>query len=261
MKNDPRSTEELIRLAIAANEDTCWDFVSVLQFRATNEVLESALELCQKGDSNAKSIGAAILGQLGIPTRAFPNESFSMLLKLLETEVDAGVLCSVGIALGHLKDSRAIEPLIRLIAHPNAEVRYGVTLGLSGHDETSALNALIELSSDEDRNVRDWATFELGSISEIDTPEIREALLQRLNDKDFEIRGEALVGLALRGDEKVIPPLLYELSSESVSRLAVEAAREISNPRVQPILIELRDWWDVDQNLLEEAIKNCSKST
>ena len=129
--------------------------------------------------------------------------------------------------------------------------------GLSTHENESAIHTLIELSADEDEDVRNWATFGIGSLIVNDTEEIREALFQRLNESNSEIRGEALVGLASRGDARVVEYLLKELSSGSVGILAVEAAIDIADPQLYTQLIALKEWWDVNQGLLEEAINAC----
>ncbi len=98
-----------------------------------------------------------------------------------------------------------------------------------------------------------------------DTQEIRDALFARVEEGDDddkeEIRGEAFVGLARRGDKRVIEPLLRELMSDSVGSLAIEAAKEIADSRLLPALLSLKEWWDVDKELLDEAILACESES
>jgi HEAT repeat protein len=125
------------------------------------------------------------------------------------------VLGSIVFACGHLHEPGCIEALLHLKRHPDADVRYAVVHALSGHEDKRAIEGLIELSSDEDEDVRNWATFDIGSRIDTDTAEIRNALFLRLEEAEAEIRGEALVGLARRNDTRVITPLLRELESAS----------------------------------------------
>jgi HEAT repeat protein len=257
-RNDPRPTEELIRTALAEeDEDAAREPVVILHYRGSREVFEAARDLCERNNPRERILGADVLGQLGIPERTFPEESLAILLGMLESEEDSDVLAAAAMALGHLRDERGIEALVRLKNHPSENVRFSVVHGLSTHENESAIGALIELSADEDEDVRNWATFGIGSLIDMDNEEIREALYKRLDESDHEIRGEALVGLARRGDERVVEYLLKEMSSDEVGTLAVEAARDIAHPRLYPILIKLKEWWDVDQALLEEAINAC----
>lgn len=258
-KQDSRSTEELIQLALSEkDEELAWQLVTILHHRATREVFEQAKALCQSQNAKERILGVNILGQLGIPDRLFIDESLAILFTLLEKEQDADVLSSIGVALGHIGDIRAVKLLVNIKNHPNEEVRFGVVFGLLGHAEKLAINALIELSSDEDEEVRNWATFGLGSLIEIDSNEIREALFNRISENNSEIRGEAFLGLAKRGDKRIVEPLLQELCSEEVGTLAVEAAKEIKDPSLHSALTDLKDWWDVNVGLLDEAIGNCS---
>jgi HEAT repeat protein len=105
--------------------------------------------------------------------------------------------------------------------------------------------------------LRDWATFALGTLHETDTPAIRDALADRLADIDIDTRCEALVGLARRRDQRALPSLHRELSGESVSPLAIEAATLIAIPQLIKELIALRARWDGDTSLLEQAIQAC----
>jgi HEAT repeat protein len=229
-----------------------------LRRRGTREVLEAAQRLCDDADPDARALGADILGQLGIPRRTFPDECAAVLVRMLEHDSDPNVLQSVAIALGHLRDPRAIEPLLRQRRHENAVVRYGVVYGLHGHEDERAIAALIELSGDEDDDVRDWATFALGSRIRVDSVAIRQALLARVDDPHADTRGEALLGLARRGDERVLEPLIRELAAERVGGRPVQAALELRDWRLRASLVRLRGRWGGDDALLDEAIRHCS---
>ena len=263
-KTDLRSTEEIVKAAISTdNEDICWDNIWILQARGGREELAAAAKLCDSADPNQRIIGINILGQLGMPDRSFPRECVDVLLELIDRESDANVIASIGIACGHLQDPRGVAPLVRWKNHPNPGVRMGVVLGLTCQEDELAIATLIELSDDEDEDIRNWATFALGSQIETNTPAIRDALFDRAilemgeDEPIAEIRGEALLGLAIRKDPRVVMPLFEELQSECVSRLAVEAASLLAEPRLYPALIHLQQWWDLDPALLREAIDNC----
>src|SRR5688500_5450727 len=81
----------------------------------------------------------------------------------------------------------------------------------------------IELSRDSDAEVRDWATFALALRDEDDEVTAR-ALLDRIDDPDFDTRCEALWGLARRRDERGLQPLVDALQREAISSLLIEAA-------------------------------------
>jgi len=245
------------------DKNAFWDIVWVLRYRGSYEVFMAASKLCESKNPKSRELGVDILGQLGIPERSFPDQSGMIILKLLENEEDLDVLISIGFALGHLKDPRGVALLVRFKNHSCADLRHSVVFGLLGQKDELAINTLIELSADEDENVRNWATFGLGQMIETDTPAIRDALFQRVileegeTDPESEIRGEALLGLAYRKDSRVINPLIAELSCGCVGRLPVEAAKEIGDALLYPVLVELHSWWDVDSNLLLEAINSC----
>ena len=262
-RSDPRSTEQLIQFALnEADDDAAWEPVMVLHFRATSEVLETAKRLCIGAAPRERKLGADILGQLGVPDRAFPDECFHTLARMVTDETDSEVLESIGIAFGHLHDIRAVELLAPLRHHISADVRLGVVHGISRQEDALAISVLIELSRDEDYEVRDWATFGLGSMIETDSPEIREALIARLADTNDDAKGEALVGLARRKDDRVLDPLLDELTSENVGLLAVEAAEDLGDPRLVPALMALKDGWrdeeDTHTKRLDSALLSCS---
>src|SRR6202035_251662 len=95
--------------------------------------------------------------------------------------------------------------------------------GSLGNEEL-AVDVLLNLMRDDDSDVRDWATFGLGSLSDKDSPTIRNALFEALNDPDVDVRQEAQVGLAKRRDIRVLPRLFALLQQPEVDDLTIEAA-------------------------------------
>jgi HEAT repeat protein len=264
----PPTTEALIQLALSAPEEaedyrqSRWHFVYLLQCRGDQEVLNQSLILTQSSNLEERQLGIHTLGQLGIPNRTFPDDCLTTLVELLGHEFDPLILRDICIALGHLNDPRSIEPQLKFCLHPDWEVRYGVVHGLSGHEDERAIAALINLSADAHPQVRNWATFGLGTLTEVDTPAIRSALYQRFITEDVEddgtaeIYGEALVGLANRKDERILPRLIEELMSDRVSTLAIEAAEALADERLYSALLQLQKWWK-RMSELEDALSVC----
>lgn len=230
--------------------------VTAVLMRVTQPFV-SAKATCRPNERSVPTF----LDSLAVPSpRALSASSRRPILANLLLDASAEVAECALIAMGHLELEVDGVILTSLAAHPSADVRYAVAVALpnSGGAMTSAL--LVLLMDDPDDDVRNWATFGLGSTAEDDSPQIREALLARTADAHDETRGEALVGLALRRDLRVIAPLLRELESGCVGRLAVEAARDIGAPELLPALQSIAPWWDVDPTLLAEAIAACSPS-
>lgn len=209
--------------------------------------------------TEAERLGDLVNGKPENVAAALPQ-----LLELLRGATDPAILVAAIRALGHAWDEQACLAVLPFATHPDPDVRLEVARaapgGLDSDDaQTAVAAALIQLSEDVATEIRDWATFGLGSILDIDSTEIRSALAARLNDADFDTRCEALVGLAERKDERVFPATLKLLRAESVPRLAVDAARALADPRLLGPLRELEPWWDVDPDLLRLAINECQQ--
>lgn len=118
--------------------------------------------------------------------------------------------------------------------------------------------------TDDDYDVRNWATFGLAQQCEMDTLEIREALFARLSEDDHEIRGEALIGLAARKDSRVKDYILIELRGEFNGCYAFQAAEEFPDPEFLPELKRVREKYIDDMRsyhlrYLDDAIAACFK--
>ena len=260
-RSDPRSVSELIAVALSdpnTNEYGGRDAAVALHWLGTEEALVRAAQLCQSFCAVERRVGADIIGQLGFSDGSFKRQRLNILLKMLRSERDADVLYSVFIALSHVGEADAVGPAARFRAHPVPIVRYAVVHALTGHDDPVALTSLIELTNDEDSDVRDWATFGLGTQLEVDTPALRDALAGRLDDPDEVVRSEALIGLARRKDDRVVPALSKELAADPVDFGCVEAAELMADHRLYSGLVTLRGRLEGHEQLLERAILACS---
>jgi HEAT repeat protein len=126
--------------------------------------------------------------------------------------------------------------------------------------EEWSLPSLFEMMLDADAGIRDWATFALAARDD-DSHEVREALLSRATDLDFDARSEAIWGLARRRDPRAVPLLLTALKSDEIGTLFVEAAGYLASAEFVEPLEQLLGWWDADTTLLEEAIARCQGKT
>jgi HEAT repeats len=265
-----RSTDELIRIALGPSDEQGnprWYTISALQHRETRKVFDAAKNLCMSDDPIKRTLGVDILAQLGLPVNTFLDETLEIFFNLIDTEQDIEVLHSVTVGLGHISpEPRKIKPLLKLKNHPNPEVRFGVAFGLCVEEDQLAIQALIELTSDEDSVVRDWATFGLGTQTDLDTPQIREALYQRVIDPVDKVgaAGEGLIGLVNRHDDRAFKLTLKHLQVSSPDYQILEAAEALADPRLYPALVKLRDDPEYDgfeKNYLEKAIAACKSQS
>ncbi|MDO5768913.1 MAG: HEAT repeat domain-containing protein [Psychrobacter sp.] len=260
------------RELLEANQDTLliayWDIVSVLHTRGSETEFQYCKTLVESPLANERILAADILGQLCYQDKdKYYDFVVTKLIKLLDDN-DDDVVASAATALGHRvkKDSdfRAIAKLINLANHSNKHIRQSVVFALGGVEHPEAIKTLIKLCDDKDVYIRDWALFSLGSLIETDTAEIRETLKKALMDDDFIVRGEALVGLAQRGDCSIINQLTKELDGEEDLHHVMTACELLADSSLLPHLQKLKKRYedlDTDYDLtgIDDAIEACSK--
>ncbi|HEY9754351.1 MAG TPA: HEAT repeat domain-containing protein [Oculatellaceae cyanobacterium] len=178
---------------------------------------------------------------------------------MLDTENDPDVLCALGWGLGHLDLEFPTRCLTRLSGHSDSRVRYGVVGGILRNECPEAIAAKILLSKDDDVDVRNWATFGLGTM-EMDNDEIRHALAKRLDDSDCEVRFEAISGLAKRGDTRVLKCVQELIAQGDFEADAIALAKFLRDPRLLPTLQHCTPADEFESKLLEDAIKACESA-
>jgi HEAT repeat protein len=245
---DPEpTTAALIATALGCDvsdgggESRYWDIVRTLYERGGQGEFDAARLLIGGLDADERTLGANILSQLGSrQPKPFDDEAIALLIAALGDPVDT-VRAAAASALGHRHSLAAVPHLLGLIADPFVEVRRGVVFGLSCVEDRRATDGLIRLCHDDDAYVRDWASFGLAEQCEIDYPELRDQLRSMVHDPNPEVRGQAMIGLARRGDRGCIEAVLAELSGEHHGSWAIEAAGHLADTSLVEALEKLRD--------------------
>jgi hypothetical protein len=252
-----------IEAALRAYDQDCrWDLIGGIVVECPDDVLEVATGLLRGEDERGRTLGADILGRLVGAEPGTRAAVLDALLEAIEIEKAAAPLASIVAALGHVGDAGTLGRIFPLAVHSNAEVRLAVAFAVATISPQplvpEARVALIRLSGDDEPEVRDWATFGLGTLSSDDGPDVRAALLARAEDAYRETRAEALFGLAVRRDPRAVPHLIRALQSPLVGGLEVDAAAAAADPRLLPALWALRQAGNGDEVRLRRAIDRCS---
>lgn len=104
-------------------------------------------------------------------------------------------------------------------------------------ENENAIKTLIELSNDGDSDIRNWATFGIGTQLDNDSEEIRIALWNRVSDKDQITRLEAISGLTKRKDKKIKDVLKTELEKvDENGSLILESIEVLNDKDFIPLL-------------------------
>ncbi|MET8250930.1 HEAT repeat domain-containing protein [Micromonospora sp. NPDC005197] len=179
------------------------------------------------------------------------------LISLASTEADPEVHWSIARALGATCDPRALPTLVTLAGSPDSDVRFQVAVAVPAVLDDPPAEAgeavLIDLSTDSDTAVREWATFGLGWVSTADGNAVRRALWDRTRDVDPEVRAEGARGLARRRDARALPLVREMLSHDEVHRFTIRAAAYLADPSLLPLL----DGFDPSADRVAQALLEC----
>jgi len=272
---DPRSTDELVRAALEQyNDNDEYELLlERLQYRGTREVFDIAVGLAKSDDCCERVLGAGILAEVGSRHCLFVRDSVDALIPLLNDRNDE-VITTAALALGRratasCKDAgyavKAVKPLLALATYSSAGVRQAVAYALGSVQwwqlEPEVYDALVEtiinLASDEDVDVRLEAVEAMLALEEWHD-DIIDALLRATRDKSAEVRASAFLALSTREYPGVADMLIDELStSECICDYALWAAADTKDPRLLPILLELKAG-GISSQYIDMAVKACS---
>jgi HEAT repeat protein len=225
--DDRPSTEELFHRAVkearsdTEDGDAYWAAIKPLQSREPTAVWALVAPLAHDANPDLRALVPDVLRYLGGQPQPLLDKTLALFREMLAVAQAPEVLSAIADAFVDLDDPSSVDLLRPYVEHSDASVRKSVVYGLLPFAHL-AIPELVRLSEDESDDVRNWATFGLGSqlgdretADIVDTPEIREALVKRLLDKHAETRAEAALGLAKRGDVRAIPVVQMELEAGS----------------------------------------------
>jgi hypothetical protein len=145
-------------------DENAWEAVSALQRDGSRETFDTAAEWIRSEEPMKRARGAAILAQLRQPGWSvgeeplwmFREETFALIVEMLESEKEALVLSSGISALGHLGNSAGVPIILKYLQHADQDVRFSAAFALGClPDDALAISGLLPLTRDEDADVRD----------------------------------------------------------------------------------------------------------
>ncbi|WP_052433471.1 HEAT repeat domain-containing protein [Streptacidiphilus carbonis] len=251
------------RVAQAAEAEHDWDAYRALAWEAAKEergvtALRCGLELLESARLLEREVGCDLVGNAADQHAALRDEAVTALLALAEVETEVCVLLSLVRGLGQTQDPRAVHVLVRLSRHGDADLRRQVASDItfvnSGLPDGPDVQALIQLTQDQDPEVRNWAAFTLGFQLEQDTTAIRDALWKCTTDEYSEVREEGARGLARRHDPRAVPLIAELLDSDDGAHIfTFDAAEILGVPELLPSL----DTYEPDSPGTDQATAAC----
>jgi HEAT repeat protein len=128
------------------------------------------------------------------------------------------------LALGRLRDARALPALSRVARGEgqtaDAETQIYAVMALGSIGDPAAVPALLPLAGSADAGLRKAAVYALGSLP---SEESRAALATALRDEVEDVRWNAALALARRGDAAGAPVLLSMMDRAHMSSVAAMA--------------------------------------
>jgi hypothetical protein len=262
----------LSRVLSAKTNKTYWNNIHELRGRASDSLYAQCMELIRSERPSECVAGITILSQFfRINKRKkygveypYRKEVLRLFLGMLVSAVDSSV--SVALLYGIGDNNPYIKPheidlLLPFISAREIIIRRAAVSALTGIPKMKAIRGLIVLSRDRYSDIRNWATFAIGTQIDVDNDEIRKSLYARCTDKHHDTRMEAIYGLAKRKDDGVKSYLEKEISGFTV--YALESIQELHAveylPRLKSMLEETENAPTTNQYWLGH-LKKCIES-
>jgi HEAT repeat protein len=143
---------------------------------------------------------------------ALRDEKFTARLTERLSDSDFLNAFTAALALGTMGQAQARTPLVHALDHGNAAIRRYAILGLEGLRDPDSLKALADTASeDEDPLVRVLCASTLAATGH---PEYRVLLWNALDNKDEDVRTEAVLALGRSADAEVLRQLKWYMRRE-----------------------------------------------
>ncbi|NQU22830.1 MAG: HEAT repeat domain-containing protein [Candidatus Nealsonbacteria bacterium] len=252
---DPRVTDTLVTL-LGDNDPlvrykAVWA-VNHMEIR-TPKAVRSLIRLLQDDRASVVRAACEALGEAKDRSAVGP-----LLATLNDTKQDESARSSAANALGQIADHRAFDSLLEVATNTEYEsgLRGSAARGLGLIKDPRALPVLQAMLEESDRELRQWAVWALGPISQ---PSARDTLLAIMNNDSEEsaLRRAAIRSLICYESPRVIDALIAVFENERdhvwVWRPALDWLALSSNPRAYSRAIDALA--DPDAEVRREAAR------
>lgn len=198
--------------------------------------ISSLVELLKDKDSSMRAASAEVLGKM----HSQAKDSVPSLIKSLDDD-DETVRKAAKVALGEIKDTRAIDPLIATFMKKDRESEPAEeALANIG---TEAMPALIIALKDNNPKMRESSAKALGKMgSKVKDTESVKALIEALDDDDKKVLKAVRFALGEIKDPRAITRLIKTFyRNQSEDNTAQVALSKIGTEAVQPLIMALKD--------------------
>lgn len=254
---------QLIELAIQ-DEELFPIMANFLKLRSSKSLYKAVQVLLWNEDSKQRLLATKVIsGQLGSAYKLDLTNSLSAKLK---NESDDNVVAGIIQALQNLECESVAFDFESFIESSNKSVRWSIARYLADKTDARSIGLLEILANDVDNATKIEALTSLRLIAEDYKDDIECDLLEKLknifgnhlNETEFQVRIEAILGLSYLKDSRILEHLLVELNKSSYGDYRIEAARALGHSSLLPTLEKLCGKNLCDERLLAEAIQNCS---
>jgi HEAT repeat protein len=189
--------------------------------------IRGLVRLLNHSDPDIQYHAVEALGEIGDACAVEP------LITVLKHEEMSGVRWKTAESLVKI-GAPSIEPLISVLQHPDSDVRWKAAIALGEIRDPRAIGPLIRQLSDTDRFVKSRVAHALGMIG---APAVHP-LIQTLHDGDGNQRWGAAIALGGIKDPAAVDPLILALADkyENVRAEAAAALVSIGKPAIAPLI-------------------------
>lgn len=257
------SEKELVALLSHDNFSLSLEAAKALLLIGGSKVIKLAQADSYNNSYKRRALAAFILGQIRLNTKEEKN-SLKILYDLALNDQSAIVRSYAVLSFGQRYKgikNKNLDSLLALaqktILDKSFKVRANTAIALSMFDYEVSIPLLIKLLKDTHSEVKNWAAFAV-NVNGYDTPEIRNCFVLLLKENNFDVRYEAITGLAKRLNKSVAQLIIQELSEDKIDDRMIELISYLRDDSLLPVLYQIKDKFGLSKKL-NMCIENLEK--
>lgn len=257
------SEKELVALLSHDNFSLSLEAAKALLLIGGSKVIKLAQADSYNNSYKRRALAAFILGQIRLNTKEEKN-SLKILYDLALNDQSAIVRSYAVLSFGQRYKgikNKNLDSLLALaqktILDKSFKVRANTAIALSMFDYEVSIPLLIKLLKDIHSEVKNWAAFAV-NVNGYDTPEIRNCFVLLLKENNFDVRYEAITGLAKRLNKSVAQLIIQELSEDKIDDRMIELISYLRDDSLLPVLYQIKDKFGLSKKL-NMCIENLEK--